>query len=495
MRTRHSCAGLWASVVAAMAVAACSVQAPYIAKPMAAPVAWSSNNAIADARANPADDSWWARLRDPGIDTLVRAAMANSPSLAQAVARIDEARATLGASDAQRGPTMGATAGITRSRALNSSGGAGDSTIVATSAQAGPNLSWELDLFGRLRQSVDAARYRLDARTADAAGARLALAADVADTVLMLRACEWSRQTQQADIASRSRGLALTRLKVATGFAAPVDESRSVSGVASARTALEAQAEQCARDLNALVALTGVDAEAVRKATANPAHPELVGLERIAALRDSVMPEPPRVTLALPATVLMTQPTVVAAQREEAAAWSDIGVARADRLPRIDLAAALTGQWLSALGSSFRYTAWSLGPTVSATVFDNGRGAANVDGAEARYREAVATLNARVRTAAQDVENALAAVASAKARTASTQEGAAAAFATLLATEAQWRAGSVSLFELEDARRQSASAQDSLITAARDRGRAWIALVRATGNAIEPAVEAPHDKS
>ena len=86
MRTRHSFAGHWVVAVAAVTLVACSVQSPYVARPIAAPVAWTSDNAVAVARKNPAGDSWWVQLLDPAIDTLVRAVMANGPSLSQAVA-------------------------------------------------------------------------------------------------------------------------------------------------------------------------------------------------------------------------------------------------------------------------------------------------------------------------------------------------------------------------------------------------------------------------
>jgi multidrug efflux system outer membrane protein len=154
-------------------------------------------------------------------------------------------------------------------------------------------------------------------------------------------------------------------------------------------------------------------------------------------------------------------------------------VARAERMPRIELSGLLSGQWLHAAGSSLL---GSLGAGLSAPLFDGGRGAAEVDAASARLRASEAVLRTAVRTAVQDVENALAAIASAVERTSTTKVSVDAAQRTLLATEAQWRAGAVSLFELEDARRQLAAAQDGAIAAARDSGQAWIALVRASGN-------------
>lgn len=424
---------------------------------------------------------WWTQLHDPAIDALTQAALNDSPTLAQALARMDEAGAVLGNAEAQRLPTVGASAGATRARSLNTSG-TGALTTVGSTASIGPSLSWELDLFGRLRHSREAARYRLDARAADATGTRLTLTADIAGDVLQLRACESTRRVLAADIESRETTLALTRRRLETGFVAPVDEARAVSGLAAVRINLETQTEQCARQLNALVALSGRPAGEVRSLLATP-------LPNAAAQdgTEAFMPDAPALQLRLPATVLANHPSVLAAARDADAAQADIAVARADRLPRLNLTALLTGQWLSAAGTTLHATTWSLGPALSGNLFDGGAGAANVSAAEARWRSAQAALQAALRTAAQDTENALAAAASADARAAPARQSVDAARKVLDALQAQWQAGAVSLFELEDARRQYASAQDNAIAAARDRALAWVALVRASGQA--PSVD------
>jgi len=195
------------------------------------------------------------------------------------------------------------------------------------------------------------------------------------------------------------------------------------------------------------------------------------------------MPEAPNLQPRLSATVLANHPAVLAAAREVDAARADIAVARADRLPRLNLTALLTGQWLSAAGTTLHVTTWSLGPALSANLFDGGAGAANVSAAEARWHGARAALQAALRNAARDTENALAAAASAEARMAPARQSVEAARKVLAALHAQWQAGAVSLFELEDARRQYASAQDNAIAAERDRALAWVALVRASGQA------------
>lgn len=428
------------------------------------------------ALATPANDRWWHQLNDPAINVLVDRALSDSPSLAQAIARVDEARALLEALSAQRMPSVELNGNTARARSLTTDSPTGGTTL-STQSRVGLGLSWEIDLFGRVRNSVEAGAVRLQARDADATAARLALTSQIGDLVLASRACELSMAVLRVEIDSREKTLALTRRRLDTGFVAPVEEARALSGLATARTTLATRQESCARNVNALVALTGQPRGTVQAVVT--VDTQAVSVAQLV----TAIPPAPGVQLALPATVLAAHPAVVAAERETAAAWSEIAVARAERLPRIDLAAALSGQWLRATGQSLNETVWSLGPTLGAPVYDGGRGAASVSAAQARHRAAEANLRLVVRTAARDVENAMDAIESATARRHSTLDAVTAAQRVLDATQARWSVGAVSLFEVEDARRQLADAQDSAIAAAHDSNRAWIALVRASGHA------------
>lgn len=474
--------GLWIILTGAV-LSGCGTQPPHVVPQLATAAAWSvaADDAVALA---PAESAWWTRLNDHAIDTLTQAALADNPTLAQALARVDEADANLGVNAAQRLPALQASLGASRARVID-----GGQANYATGASLGLSLSWEVDLFGRVRASIDSARHRLDARNADADAARLSLAARVADSVLALRGCRFSHAVLSDDIASREVTLELTRRKLSAGAAAAVDEARARSGLAAARTTLATRQRQCSGHLNTLVALSGRDAAGVGAlmeepvaANASPALPRYA---------EWLMPAAPKVKLALPATVLAGHPGVLAAEAELAAAWADIAVARAERLPRLDLGAALSGQWLRA--GSQGDAGWSFGPAFSMPLFDGGRGAAAVAAGQARYRLALATLQGAVRDAARDVENALAAIQSADTRLVTTRDAVDAAQAAFDATDAMWRAGATSLFVLEDARRLLASAQNDAIAAVQDSGQAWIALVLACGNSSITSESTPNE--
>ncbi|WCM90492.1 efflux transporter outer membrane subunit [Acidovorax sp. NCPPB 3576] len=466
------------SLLMPILVTGCALQSSYAPPPLQAPASWSTSGTFPDdmtrGDAVATTETWWTTLKDPAIDALIPKALSESPTLAQAVARIDEARAMVGTTSAQRLPAISLEAGGGRDRGLGSGGSA---TEISRSANAGLRVGWEVDLFGRISQSVDAANSRLDARTADARSARLALTAQIVHGVAGLRSCKFSTQVQMEDIASREKVLDLVRQRLAAGAVPRVEEARAAGSLASARTRFISQREQCEKQTNALTRLTGMNRDGISGllAASPSVTPRMLGTEIF-------MPQAPLLAIGLPADVLAAHPDIVAADREAAAAWAEIGVARANRMPRIDLAGLLSRNWLSAAGTSMTYSTWSLAASLTAPLFDGGLGVAQVDASIARYRGAEAGLRDAVLLAARDVEDALAGSASAQQRATTSRDSLDAAVVTLTAVQAQWEAGAVSLFELEDARRQMVAAEDAVITASRDGVQAWVAIIQASGN-------------
>jgi multidrug efflux system outer membrane protein len=456
----------------------CALQPHYSTPALAMPEHWT--DAQGATRTSGPDglipDRWWTALRDPAIDTLAIAALGDSPTVDEVVSRTDEARAGLRGIGAGRLPLIQASAGATRQQ--GAAAGPGE-TELSSVGHGSLGISYELDVFGRVRESVRAAENRVAARSAEVESARLTLVSQVADGVVSLRACAFSQRVRALDIESRTQVLDLTRRRVAAGVDARVEESRARNSLASARTEAALLNQECEQQTHALHALTGVNSVEVRSVVLGSSGeaPETT---------QPFMPVSPAISPQLSATVLARHPDLVAADRDAAAAWSDIGVARAARLPRIDLGAILTGNWVRAAGSTLDFTTWSVGPTLAAPLFDGGAGASNVDANEARYRIAVARLRQTVRRVVRDVEHALAFEESARVRVSSAQEALAAARDTFLVTERRWIAGATNLFELEDARRQRSAAEDAAIAATRDHVQAWIALMKAIGVVTPP---------
>lgn len=469
-------------------------QVPYRATPIVAPGQWDAPVAIPASQDLPhnADERWWMSLRDPAVDSLVDSALRDSPDLAQALARIDSARAALGLAVAAGRPALSGTAAATRASGQVSSNS--NTTEVGSARYLGLSFAWEADLFGRLRAGREAAHQRLDARTADAAATQVLLVAQIADRVVNWRACTFVLRAKRSEIASRQTTLDLIRRRVSVGMGTMADDARASSGLATAKSDAISQNVACARDVTALVVLSGVPAPRVREQLAAPLH---IGVTACTSEGDATSlscasgrgPDPvvvvadvPYAQLATPAIVLAGHPSVVAAEREVAAAWSDISAARASRYPRLNLTALLTGQWLHVGGQALSFATWSAGPNISGPILDGGSSSAQIEAAEARYREVEAKAISTVRASARDIEDALAATNSAETRRQPTQEAVQAAHTSLRIAELQWTAGASTLLNLEDARRQYALTESDAISAARDRAQAWIALVRATGN-------------
>jgi len=466
---------------------ACALQPPHQPPALEVSRAWTYAPSTPAPSAPIEREDWWTLLGDPPIDRLVAAGLAGNPTLAEAAARVDQARAALAVQGARRRPSVALDGSASRAR---DRAGAGDATTSQTSAALGATLSWELDLWGRVREGQNAARHRLAARDADAEAARLSIIGEIADTALALRACDLTLDLRDRDIASRETELAVTRARSTFGSIAPVAVATAASNLASAQTDRITQEETCRRLVDALVALSGLEAAEIRRLL--PPNPQAATIAGIGPSPSGAqMPQPPPYTPALPARVVLRHPGVVAAEREVAARWSEIAVARAERLPRVDLTAVLSQQWIRALGSSASYVGRSIGAGLTGPLFDGGAGAATVSASEASYREAVAQLGFAVRAAVRDVEDALAAQESARARIETSGDALEAARFTLQANTARWRAGSIAQVELEESRRQFNRAEESAIAAAADRARAWVALVRRTGSPWDTPLAGP----
>jgi outer membrane protein, multidrug efflux system len=412
---------------------------------------------------------WWAQFDDPLLARLIDAAEAVSPTIASAGARIAEARARVAAAGAAQLPSLDASASIGRGRQ--------DVTLPSgTSEGIGAQTSWELDLFGRTR----AARSAADARAAGAEAswhdARVAVAAETATQYVGLRACEALLAQARLDAASRAETARLTELSMQGGFESRANATLARASAAQGLLGAKQQAEQCEQDVKALVALTGLAEPALREAlAAAPAR----------------LPEPaPLEVPAVPAAALAQRPDVFARARDVVAASADIAETRAEQFPRVTLAGSIGAARFESGFGSVSGTTWSIGPvSVGLPLFDAGARRANVVAARARYDEATSAYAATLRNAIRDVENALVALQGTADRAADAQAAAENFAASYRATEARYKSGFGTLFELEDVRRSALAAQNTLIDLQRERVSAWISLYRALGGGWSPLAD------
>ena len=408
---------------------------------------------------------WWQGFNDSTLIELQKSAETNNPTLAQAVARIDAARANLGISTSALLPALNGAANQTRSN--NANGSESDSVIRTRSGII--DASWEIDLWGGLRAGRRSSDAQLSARTLDWHAARTSIAAEVANTYVAYRACQAQSTALLADVTSREETARLTALLVKAGFNAPAEGYLTDASAATGRQQQVATAAECELNIKSLVALTTLSEPEVRDL-----------LNR----NNGNQPLAPAFTLtAIPVSVISQRPDVASAERALASASAQINVAQANRLPRLSLLGNISffGVKLSGDASQINSKTWSFGPSLSLPIFDAGQRAAQADVAKAGYAEALANYRQTVAQAVKEVESALVSLNAAQKRLGDANVAKNQFDKYFNASVARQRAGTASLIDLEDARRSKLSADQNLINLKREYTSSWIALYKAVG--------------
>lgn len=456
-----------APLAAALLLAGCATALPP-AEPLAGvqpPAAFStpqeqaSWTTAAPAEAQPRGE-WWRAFADAELTALVeRAAVANT-DVQTAAARLTEARALLRSADAQRMPQLGASAGAARQAGANTANG----TQPATLLTAGLNLSYEVDLFGRLSNASEAARQDAQAQAALLQSTRLMVQADVAQTYLQLRSLQTERQLVQQSLSAYRDTLRLIESRHRAGDAAELDVVRMQSEVSTTEAETLALERQQATLTHALAVLVGDVA---------------TGFVLPAPAGQTALPVIPA---GVPATVLARRPDVSAAQARVLAAQARVGVAQAAWFPAISLTGA--GGFASPdLGDLFKWSArsWGLGALLSLPIFDGGQRAAQEEGAKARLEAAVAEQRGQVLGALRDVEDQLSTLRLLQGQAEVLGQAVQSAERATHLSDVRYRNGLVSQLELLDARRNELRNRRQALQVRTSQYTATIALIRALG--------------
>ena len=428
-----------------------------------APAAWQA--ALPHGASTATMANWWAQWGDAALVELMDAAQKESATLSGARSRIAQARAAL--TGAQAALLPGVNASAQASRSVQTPG-----APQATALSAGVQASWEIDVFGGNRAASSAAQARLGGAELGWHEARVAVAAETAATYYSLRYCESNTVLAENDAASRAETARLAELTAKAGFNAPANAALARASAADGANTARAALAQCSVLVKSLVALSGIDEPALRaKLNTNQVIASKINAQ--AALFSIAN---------VPANVLLQRPDIVAAQRAVVAASLDARAFDAKRYPMLSLSGNIGGAAVRQAGVTNDGLTWSLGPiALTVPLLDGGRAAANTQAAVAAYDDAVIALRAKARNAVREVEEALVNLDSGAQRNADAQLAAAGYKAALDAAQARYKAGLGSLVELEDARRTSVFAQQSLLGLERDRIAAWISLYRAAG--------------
>ena len=474
MAERRRARGLGAALLGLLA-SACNLAPTYHVP--AAPVPVAFKEAGPWAAATPLDaverGPWWTMFGDPVLSSLEDRIERDNPTLAAALARHDEALALVGQARADQAPQANASADVSRNR-LAGSRPLGGAPYLYNLYEVGGSASYEVDLWGRIRNNVRAARADADASLADAADTRLSLQADLADAYFRLRGLDTQLDLLRQTVAAYARAFDLANTRHEGGIGSGLDVSRARNILSDARAQLSATASARATVEHSIAALVGV-----------PASSFSIGLARAQIA-------PPAVPAGAPSALLQRRPDIAAAERRVFAANSRIGVARAAFFPNLTLGA--SGGLETVGGASLLSTPaafWALGPAAAAlTLLDGGRRAAQVRQARATLAEQAANYRAAVLTAFNQVEDQLSAARLLTDEEASQRDAAAAAARTEDLALTRYRDGASDYLDVVTAQTAALTAESNAIAVRTQRLQAAVALVRALGGGYASPIPA-----
>jgi multidrug efflux system outer membrane protein len=382
--------------------------------------------------AAPPEGAWWNGFKDRQLAELLERAVKDGPSARAALARYDRARAALGLETADAFPAVTAAA---TARRQQDSGNAPFSLGTFRDYRAALNLSWEIDLWGRVRRQVGAAVAEVEAAGYDYRGALLSLRGEVARTYVSLCFADAEIALLAETEALRAEARRLMKVRLEGGASSRIDHERAIAEHESVRSELEQLRAQRARLENALAALVGETASGFDLATRS-------------------VPTIPAAPAAVPSDLLRRRPDLAAAERRLAAASERIGLAIASYLPRLSL----TGEFgVRSLSSTDLFEPqsklWSLGPELGVPLFQGGRGIADRRAAEAAYREALANYRDTLLQAVRETEDALGDARHLTRASASRTTGARSATTAAGLVRDRYESGSTDYFEVVESER------------------------------------------
>lgn len=411
--------------------------------------------------APPPQGSWWKLYRDPQLDALITAANVKGQGVRSALARYDAARASLGLARADISPAVTADA---YARRRQDSGNTNFSAGKYEDYRAALNLSWEIDLWGRVRRSINAAGATMEAAGYEYEGVRLSVRGEVARAYLSLRFADVEIGLLESTEKLRSEARDLMQKRFTRGASSRIDYERAVTEHESVLAELADLRAARARYENVLAVLTGQSASGFQIA------------------RNGRVPTIPAAPAAVPSELLRRRPDLAAAERRLAVASEQIGLIIANYLPRLSL----SGEGgVQALSSSTLFDSsseiWNIGPEVDIPLFQGGRRTSDIARAEALYREALGIYRGQLLTAIQETEDSLGDSRYLARAASSRRRGSSAAETVARLTRKRYDAGAVDYFEVVDAERTALNEERAELAVNLSRALASTRLIQALG--------------
>ena len=410
---------------------------------------------------------WWTRFNDPVLDQLIGRALGANLDLAVARGRLLQARESVIQAQAGRMPTTIGTA---------SAGETGDTNGRRSSSfSLGADASWETDLFGGLRRSVEAARAEAQSSDYGLAAAQVSLIGDVVTNYVDARLAQQRAVLAKQNLSFANDNLQIAQWRLEAGLVSSIDVEQARGERAQIAATIPTDEQNFSNAAYRLGVLTG------------QAPGALVDMLKVPA----GLPEAPTsIAAGIPADTLRQRPDVRAAERSLAAETARIGVAEASLYPDLRLTGNIGTSALS-LGGLVSAITTSLFATLTQTVFDAGRSRSQVRSQQASAQIAFATYKKTVLTSLQDVENGLIALQTAERRLAQFEVALDAAQNQAILARSEYRSGLTDFQTLLEAERSLINARDGALTSRSDETLAVVQLYRALGGGWNPGGAEP----
>jgi NodT family efflux transporter outer membrane factor (OMF) lipoprotein len=425
---------------------------------------------------SPPPEQWWTLFNDATLNDLESQVQVSNQNLAASEAAYRQSLAVVHEQRASFFPSLSVDGGVTRSggegRSRNGTTTGSGTTVTTSSAnlyQAGASASWEIDLWGRLRRTLENAHALADASAADLAGAKLSIQGQLAIAYLQLREADAEQRLLADTVSAYGRSFEIAQNRYNAGTVAKTDLLQARTQLANAQDQLAALVLSRAQLEHAIAALVGKAASSF-------------SLEA----RDQWLTAVPDIPSGIPSTLLQRRPDIAAAERRVAAANASIGIEEAAYFPTLTLSGAydFISTSTSALFKSANES-HSVGGSISEALFNGGATRARVSGARAAYDQSVAQYRQSVLTAFQDVEDQLASSRILLQQYDFRREASEAADETERLTMNQYRAGTISYTDVVVAQTAALSARRALASISLSRQTTAVSLITALGGRWE----------
>lgn len=478
-------------IAMALLIAGCTVGPQYSPPKTEMPGQWAGQDQ-GGITAQPVEVvAWWQLMHDPALESLIQRAVQSNYDLRLAQARVREARAQRGVVAADRYPNVDVNGSYSHTRdsantAFGGVGGAGGTGSGGTAFrdrefdlyQTGFDASWELDFFGRVRRSVEAAEADIEAANENRRNTLVTLLAEVARNYVDLRGSQRRLAIALNNIESQRQTLELSQARFKAGLVSELDVAEARAQLATTHSQVPLLESSVHQTIHALGLLLGQTPESLLSELSEPV---------------AIPIAPPQLPVGLPSDLLRRRPDVRSAERQLAAATARIGVATADLFPRFSLTGSLglAAEDFSNLFSASSRT-YSIGPSVTWPIFDAGRIRGNIAVQNARQEQALDRYEQSVLQSLTDVENSLVAFWKEQTRRQALSEAVDANRRAVELANELYSRGLGDFLRVLESQRSLYLSEDQLVQSDRDLAANYIAVYKALGGgweAFEPVNE------